>query len=374
MLFAILVASLLQDDAYRIQVELTSVEENGKPVFVISGLTDLPNGTLLYVDLFRAGTQEGTQLGNGATRVENKGFRHVLSVFPAKNPAGRFYVRVRFDLKFQDRKDAGEAIVQSNRKTSAKGEAWLDVGAPGDLDKEYRQQCLALAAEMDAMEALAKTARDKYASMRGGENPIEWKKQMTALKGQVSEIEHRNSEKVINRYFDLSEVSDIGLEHLRNQVWALVDAYLRAAGSDTPQAAEKEAGIRLETIGSLVRLLKNKMNLPRVPSTDLKAITVDLKGALDETMRACQAAVSSKERAGMIAEQRKNFETSLMDLAYVVPSDRYEHVQDLAQLANALYDTLTRSESLDEPRSLQDVTTHVEQIEKLIKTFDPSEK
>lgn len=371
---AAVLLAVLQDESFRIQAELASGEEDGKPIFVVSGMTDLPDGTLVYVDLFRAGTQIGTQLANDSTRVENMGFRKTVRIFPKKNLAGRYYALVRFDLSFQDRKDAGEAIVKSKRKTSAKGEAWTDVGGPGDVDKEYREQCLNLAAEMDAMEALGRKARDEYASLLQGADPIAWKKRIAALKEQVSEIEHRNSDQVENRYFDLTEVADIGLEHLRNQVWALIETYIKAAGSTNPAPAESEARVREDTIGHLVRLLKNKMNLPRTASTDLRTITVDLKGYLDQAIKACQAAEPARARARMVEEHRKMFEQTLMDLAYAVSGDRYGDVDEIARLSAALFDTLTRPQSLEEPASLQDVSGTVEKIEKLIGDLGPKEK
>lgn len=359
-------------EAYVLKASIESGTENGKPVFVFSGTSDLPDGTLLYVDFYRAGTQEGTQLFTTGTRVEKGAWRGTAGVFAERNLPGKYYLRVRFDISFQDRKDAGEAILKSSRNRSGKAEAWIQIGGPEEWERSYREVCERLAREIDEMQALAKEAGERYSLYRKGANPKDWKRQMEELRERVAAIERRNADRAEYRYLDLSEISNVGMEQLRGVVWALIDSYVRAAGAvDQAPAIEREAEARLDTLRQFIRKFKSQMRLPYVSSKELGVLARDLKGSLERAVESCRALETNRTRAKRVNESRLIFEALLIDLAYVVGDDRYAEVQELSQAANELFDRIGNPEFLANPDAMKEASPAIESLQKRIERFGP---
>lgn len=322
----------VQDDpgtSFRLTAKLESATVEGEPAFVLSGSTDLPDGAVVMIDLFREGTPEGSQFHCRAVRVEKGAWRDVARVFSIKNPAGTYAARVRYDLKFQDRIDVGEAIVKLNRRTWARAEARLALGEKDDVEKEYRQICGRLAAEIDEMTAIADRARDAYWALRQGAEPSAWKKEMQALKDRAAEIERRNADRNEYRYFAVTDVSNAGLEHLRRGACALIDDAIRAAGS--PEEFEHAAAVRFQALLQDARRFKGMLRV-----TD-------------------DAAAELARELGLSAARgdRDRFERLLAALAHVMPADRYSEIQEIAEAGIEFFDRVGRPEAREKAERLQ---------------------
>jgi hypothetical protein len=321
-----LALALQAERPYSLKAAIESGVEEGRPVFRLGGETDLPDGAMLYLDLFRSGAHVGAQLFTCATRVEAGRWREVAKVFPDRALPGRYYLRARFSVDFQDRKEVAEAMLKSNRPREGAVEAWLQIGEREDFERALRESRRHLAGELDALGSIAEEAV--------GQGEIE------ELRRRVLQIERRNSDRVDYRYFELTGVSQAGIERIRGAIWGMTDARVR-------QGDPSELQRRLEMVRQLVKRYKAELG-------DVNDVG-SLRSERVESIRRILG------RGAGNREAQSTFDLLVLELAHFAPADRYSDVQELAELGRAW---------LEQPKGSDEADLRPGAIEAILRRLD----
>lgn len=364
MIASILFAALIQNDAYRLSASIESGEEKGRPVFILTGSSDLPDGALVFLDLYRAGDHEGAQLFGGAARVVNGKYREIVAVFETKNPCGKYVLRARFDAAFQDRRDVGAAVSKSAKSAAVNAEARLQLGTPQELEREYRSVCERLGRELDEILGLVSAARGRPRA----DLPA-WKEEMDSVKRRILEIERRNIDRAEYRFYGLTSIACGGLEELRGAACEAIDAFLRAAASTPGKASsmEREAALRFDSLARLVDRHKSTLQIPRATLDTVRELLKRLQSVEDCALKAYRSDEPAFVRARIAAEHRNAFEAILVDLATALPDEQYSQVSDLAEAARALFDRIAEPAKISSENAPESVALLQDRLEKLLR-------
>jgi len=270
------------------------VAEGPGPALVCEGETELPDGTVLNVELF-FGTR-GEPLLHQFVRVKEGAYKAPFLLFKGreKNLPGLYRAKAHYHQAFQPRpnQDIGNFTVEGSAK----------IGTSAEIEAAHQAVRERFVAELKVYKALADEIHDAFQAAGGKPKPEEWKKKVEGWRRACMGVEDRAAADPDYKVLGFGRVLSSGLEYLREKVRALVEFGGAERGPDLLLGREQLDGM----IRSII--------LEIAPEGSTTAQRRDLvgqaRGALQAALEAQGPALAAARRAFTEAVFRLNLKAS----------------------------------------------------------------
>ncbi len=340
-LVSLLIAFAQDGKKEKIAATLKEAPPSGKsgPGFLCEGTADLPDGARLDVLFYFGAIEYGFEVQRHALALSGGRFSHVVHLYPKKNMAGTYRVRILFNPGLQN-----EAAHQSLPKCH--GDATLQVGDEAAVREDHAAVRASLVERIRAIQALGSEVAAQFE--KGKLDRAAWEKLYNGWRDRCLSIEAEAGKEVAYKLLGLTAIVDTGLENLRN---ILLDVIRSAAAGQAPDV--REGKIRLDRTADAYAANVAPKAAPADAKKEFLARAAEARQALKEALGA--------QGAGLDAARRKFVEANLA-LRKRALTEYVEDLIDIATDANALFQAV--SEKKEEAPKLHEKADR--RLEKLI--------
>lgn len=372
----LLMASAAVAQNRRIEGTVTDavVEENGRrrPLLRCEGTTNLPDGSRMDLHACYGVYQPGRHLAFRAVAVKDGRFAADLALFPEKNLAGTYVVRVFFS-PYNQEQEVVEKLGKELRVYSA--ELVLTIGTDADVDADRRRAYARLGAEIELLRTVVSEVEKKLGQRVA---PSEWEMLVGAWTGAIEAAERRVHGVPEYKAFGIADISEQVFEDLATCVRRVIDAAAaRLAAPDDPKAAkafeECKKGFEWTRRPAVLRL-----GLEKATSGEITEMIPPLRAHLFETLRL----YGETRRVGrdvadgyriVVSRHRREFREGVLRMSEVSHDRHAEAVRGLMEKGLAFFRAAIEAGDFKQDRR-EDLRDLLDEFDKQIKVLQASLK
>ncbi|HEX7898457.1 MAG TPA: hypothetical protein VF950_11900 [Planctomycetota bacterium] len=277
------------------KITATLAEAPG-PKIVCEGAAAVPDGIILNVEIYLAGTKE--MLKHELVRVKDETFKASFDLFRGRerNLPGQYRVKILYHDAFQLPNKALPNVPNFHVECASQ------IGTPAEIEAAHKTVRDRLSADLNGFKAVADDVVAAFDAAQGKPDPKEWKKRVEGWKRSCTDIEDRAAVDPDYKVLGYGRITQTSTEYLREKVRGLVEH----AGA--ARAAEVRLG--REQLEGMIRSILIEIAPAGSSTADRRQLVAQARGALTAALDAEGPAFAASKRAFTEAVFRLNLKAS----------------------------------------------------------------